>query len=308
MFSFDSDGNLKIKGIGAQGAQGAQGFQGRQGNQGRQGFQGPADGFQGAQGNQGSPGASLDPTTTFSQYDDFTNVAYTPGVYVGDTNELVIPDWHLHGTGSLWNSNYGDGDSYLTNLSTEYGNHPGILCFGPSSSADTHGLLCKTLIPTTGLMDLSNGDTAIEWVIKKPNTNKNSVDVTDVANYYFGLLFVNSGSPPSVTDGIYFRYDKRQSDNWIIGAMASSTATETDTGTPVDDNWHRLTIVSSATGTAPTVEYFLDGVSKGTINTNVPTTFLDPSIFVVTYNSFSTGLAPVLVDYFFLNNTMAVTR
>lgn len=72
-------------------------------------------------------------------------------------------------------------------------------------------------------------------------------------------------------DGIYFEYDRSTSVNWRICCASGGVRTKTTSATAVGAAaWIRLKWVVNAGGTS--VEFFVDGVSVGTITTNIPTT------------------------------------
>lgn len=86
---------------------------------------------------------------------------------------------------------------------------------------------------------------------------------------YFG--FGDSvGTNADMVDGAYFTHDST-STNWVMNTANNNVRTATATSTAVVANqWYRLGIqIASGGGSA---EFFIDGVSVGTIATNVPTT------------------------------------
>lgn len=71
------------------------------------------------------------------------------------------------------------------------------------------------------------------------------------------------------TDGYYFKYDRGTSPNWIICTNDDDTATRTTTSTAVvADAYINLKIVVNAARTS--AEYFVNGVSVGTVSTSLP--------------------------------------
>jgi len=73
------------------------------------------------------------------------------------------------------------------------------------------------------------------------------------------------------TDGVYFRYTHSvASGNWQGVARNNSVeSAPLDTGVALDTNWHRYGFTVNAAGTS--VEFFIDGVSVGTVNADIPT-------------------------------------
>lgn len=95
-------------------------------------------------------------------------------------------------------------------------------------------------------------------------------------------------------NGVYFRYsDNVNSGNWQIVAANNSIRTTTNTSVPADTDFHNYKIVVNAAGTS--AEYFIDGVSVGTIASNIPTIFnITPAVNLV--KSVGGTSANILVD------------
>ena len=89
-------------------------------------------------------------------------------------------------------------------------------------------------------------------------------------NVYIGFIDNNQAIGEPV-DGVYFKYDRNTSANWIITTSNNSTRTNTTTSVAVTATtpFQKLKIVVNNTGTS--AQFFIDGVSVGTIATNIPT-------------------------------------
>jgi hypothetical protein len=90
-------------------------------------------------------------------------------------------------------------------------------------------------------------------------------------DYTLRIGFIDSNSAES-TDGIFFRYnDNVNSAKWqkVTRNNNTETGSANDTTVTADTNWHRYTIVVNPAGNV--AEFFIDGVSKGTETTNIPT-------------------------------------
>lgn len=95
---------------------------------------------------------------------------------------------------------------------------------------------------------------------------------------YFG--FGDSvGTNVDMVDGAYFTHDST-STNWVMNTANNSVRTATATSTAVVANqWYRLGIqIASGGGSA---QFFIDGVSVGTVATNVPTTRATGGIYKI---------------------------
>jgi hypothetical protein len=90
-------------------------------------------------------------------------------------------------------------------------------------------------------------------------------NVTDDFSYYCGMHDGWEFGGPS--NGVYFQYIRANSTNWQIVANNSGTATTTSSSIAVTTGWHKLVMVA----TTSSVTYYVDGVSAGSISTNIPT-------------------------------------
>ena len=87
--------------------------------------------------------------------------------------------------------------------------------------------------------------------------------------YTIRIGFIDSATGDS-TDGIYFEYNNTNANNWTMVTANNSTRTRTvTTGTAAANTSYNLKIVVNTVGTLAT--FYVDDVSVGTINTNIPT-------------------------------------
>jgi hypothetical protein len=114
-------------------------------------------------------------------------------------------------------------------------------------------------------MELGDGETAFETSLYIPTLSDGTNRFVVYAG--FGDTFLTA----DYVDGVYFRYsDNLQAGNWEIATASNSTRTQSDSGIAVAAaTWYNLAAVVNAAGTS--VEFFIDGVSVGTITTNIPT-------------------------------------
>lgn len=83
-----------------------------------------------------------------------------------------------------------------------------------------------------------------------------------------GLLAMSFG-PPAIVEGIGFVYSDNINGGRWQGVCHDGVQSSLDTGITVAANgWYRLEFEVNADGTS--VEFFIDGVSVGTITTNIP--------------------------------------
>lgn len=115
-------------------------------------------------------------------------------------------------------------------------------------------------------------------------------------DYYIGLgdgwIF---GTP---TSGIYFRYNRSTSANWLFVTNNSSSVTSTTSSTAVTTGWHKMKI----SGTTSQVTFSVDGVTLGTTSTNLPTGAISLNMHLV-IKSAGTTSRDFYQDYFsFIEN------
>jgi hypothetical protein len=174
-------------------------------------------------------------------FDDMFFISAT-GVYAGGVSQTVT------GTGAA--SSAGTGDR----------NHPGVVQLSTGTTAT--GRCGMMAMGALAAVRLGGGRLRVGIALK--------IDVLSVlAERYIlrlGLGDLNTGEP---TDGVYFRYsDTLSAGDWEGVCRANGVETVLDTNTPANTGWHYFEFEVNAAGTS--VEFFIDGVSKGTISTNIP--------------------------------------
>lgn len=137
--------------------------------------------------------------------------------------------------------------------------HPGIMVL--QTGTTTTGRTCFITDGTQFL--LGGGPASFETLIQIPDLS----DGTDTYSLRFG--FYDSASADA-TDGVYFEYDSASHANWRICAASNGSRTKTNTSVAVaPDVWIKLRLDVNADGTS--AEFFIDGISVGTVATNIPT-------------------------------------
>lgn len=136
-------------------------------------------------------------------------------------------------------------------------NHPGIVELQTGTTSNGRASL------GAGEIRLPGGATNFDALI---NINALSL-LSDEYELEVGFGDAGPGSGNDNTEGIYFKYDRTTSVNWLRCTANNSTATETASGTAVATGWTNLSFVLNADGTS--VEFFVNGVSIGTNNTNM---------------------------------------
>jgi len=187
---------------------------------------------------------------------------------------------------------------------------------------DTFGGQWEAAVGTAahpGLVSPVNGGVASISLDNNNNTNSiqpaagqislsfvmNLVALSAVANRY--TINIGLGQSGGVTgNGISFQYaDNVNSGNWQIKCTKQGVGTTTtNTSIAASTGYHKYQIVINAAGTS--VEFFIDGVSAGTIATaNIPSAAMSA---LVTFTRSSGALPAALLDLFVLQTTLTTTR
>jgi hypothetical protein len=139
-------------------------------------------------------------------------------------------------------------------------NHQGIV----TSSTGTTATGRAGLFNLSGAsIRLGGGQITVECIVRIPV-------LSTVGEEFIVRVGLNDNPGADVTDGVFFEYDRLNSLNWRMATAANSVRTKTNTTTAVTAaTWYRLTMVINPA--ANSVEYFIDGVSVGTIVATIPT-------------------------------------
>lgn len=136
---------------------------------------------------------------------------------------------------------------------------PGVL-FGTTGSTNTGR---AGIISSLSALLFGGGVWSLTADIQLPNLS----DGTDTYQFIFG--FGDNATARDQTDGAYMVYDQAVSPNWQIVTANNGTRTTTVSSVAVTTSWVKLSVVVNAAGTLAT--FFVNGVSIGTISTNIPT-------------------------------------
>lgn len=113
----------------------------------------------------------------------------------------------------------------------------------------------------TASMTFGGGRCIITWLCKLSRLS----DAGSAYTAYIG--YGNNGTAP--TAGVYFSYAHgTNGGNWVLNATDASSNTPTNSSTAADTSWHKFTIDINAAATS--AEFFIDGVSQGTVASNIP--------------------------------------
>lgn len=190
--------------------------------------------------------AWYDPRDTFFFHEDFLGFAL-----INASNDIINTAFMrgtFTGTNCVINSAGVPGSDNLGIISMNTGTTSSGLC---------------ALSSANGMLNFGGGRHILNMYVQVPTLS----DGTNTYTLYMG--FGNSSGAGEFTDGAYFVYSHGiNSGNWRASTANSSTRTTLDSAVAVDTDYHLLTIDMNAAGNS--VEFFVDGVSIGTITTNIP--------------------------------------
>lgn len=296
---------LPIFGSGSSGGGGAQGFQGNRGPQGFQGAVGTGpqgnQGISGPQGNQGIVGAQGAQGTQGAQGalpDAFTAALTTPQLFddfmSGDVFGLAFGQ-------TLWSQSAADGGSTVDGQTGA-----AVALVDPK----TFGYIAQhTGTNPTGRVAINKMDNQFRlgagvttWVARVLVET-----LSTLADEFICSIGVSRFRDPGAL-GVSFQYDRLTSVNWIMVCDNGGGTTRTPTAVPVvAATWVTLKAVVNAAATS--VEFFINGVSVGTVITNIPdgaTEYLVPFMDII--KSAGTTDRAFYADYYGLRVDLTTPR
>ncbi|HJQ08957.1 MAG TPA: hypothetical protein VJ836_05755, partial [Candidatus Saccharimonadales bacterium] len=265
---------------------------------------------------------SGDPASTIEGSMYYNAVTKTPRCYFdgkwrncNDAGSLSLgynftEDFMTNGAASDMGANGWDGEQIGTgasvdNITTTFSGRPGIVEL-TTGTTTTGRASIHISVDGGGNWEpiiISGGD-EIEFAINIPTLS----DVSGGTNEYDIRAGLCDNSSGDCVDGVYFEYNRDTSANWIIGASSNTTnRSETTTSTAVATGWHRFKMVVNSS--ASSIEYFIDGVSVGTISTaaNLPTTRATSPMFHIIKEAGATART-IMIDYIQIRNTFTTRR
>ncbi len=213
----------------------------------------------------------------------------------------LFEDWHTDAAGTLrWlDADTGVGASN-TGLAVSDSSHQGILQLDNvgAAGAAIRYLGGVTSGSATAGFTLGGGILTMEWLAR--------IEDLSTAGERFSFMLGMFDTATTQVNSIRFLYtDNVNAGNWTISAQNSGVTTNTDSGVAVvADTWYKLRAVVNAAATS--IEYFINGVSVGTVSTNIPTVAIAPRATLV--KSVGTASRVGYVDYFRLYQRLTSAR
>lgn len=189
-------------------------------------------------------------------------------------------------------------NSGTVSTTTPLVNHPGVIALGTITSASSRSAILQ-VNPGDAII-LAGGKARFGVVANLPTLS----DGTNTFICRMGLGSLNAGD----NDGIYFRYGSAlNGGEWqgVCRSGGSEAGSVLDTNTAADTSWHRYEFEVNAAATS--VEFFIDGTSKGTVSSNIVTaaTRLAPASIVRSAGSASRSF---LIDAYWLHLEFTTAR
>jgi len=226
---------------------------------------------------------SLDPSKTLQMYDEFITGTE-------DTDELGGSGWRVIGGGTGNNLTRVDG----------LAGHPGIIELVGGTSAS--GRITMHLGETSGAknaMVLGSGKIIFETVFRIIGTINNH------QRSLGGLtqpILINA----PITEGVFLGIENGDT-NWQLFSASAAVTTKLDSGLAFSTGvWVNLKFEVNAAGTS--IEGFANGVSFGTIATNIPSTPISPSYKSDALTAGGGIATPFQIDYMLLKQIFTTPR
>jgi|GEM_PF-2048779 hypothetical protein len=238
-------------------------------------------------------------TTITSASNAITVTAFNPNAVVAIRDDfigIVDPSTTTLTSGLIWNLS--PASAWGAIAATENG-HPGIIRSSSATNTASFFLNLSPVNTTQGTFILGGGVLTLNWVFK-------IVNLSTGTNRYTIRIGMGDTNGADQVNGCYFEYsDNINSGNWNIKTASASTRTTTSSSTAVTTGWHNAQI--SINAAASSVTFTMDGVSLGSIATNIPTTAI-LCMFDETYSAGSIATGTFIIDLFYLTQVLTTPR
>lgn len=161
-----------------------------------------------------------------------------------------------------------------------------------SGGADAYAVALANNVTYTSMGPMNQGNWSIRSSFKLLSTANNRVKM--------GLVISTEEATQTPTDGIYFEFDTAVDTNWRGTTTASSASSQTVTTVAADTSFHKFEIIMNAAGNS--VEFKIDGVSLGSLATNIPSATGIPFFCIETL---SNNAKRIQIDYWKMDMILA---
>lgn len=165
--------------------------------------------------------------------------------------------------------------AYQTASAVASSSHPGVLTNSAMTSANRALYLSSNV--ASGALDsftLGGGSITLNWVFNIATLS------TTINRYSIVIGMADTIASTAIANGVWLQYsDNLNSGNWTLNTSIATVATNTNSSVAASLGWHNAQIVINAAGTS--AQYFMDGVSLGTVATTFPITGIIPMFNLV---------------------------
>lgn len=193
------------------------------------------------------------------------------------SESFFYDDFDYENIDDFWSKTVANGGIVIVNASKIDATHVGILMFEIISSESSRaGIRLST---SKNGLKTGGGVVTFETLLQIETLATAVEDFTAT----FGTGDRGNANIRDHDDGIYFKYNRSVSPNWIVKTARNAIETGTTTSVAVvAGNWFKLKYVVNATATS--VDFFINGVLVATHTTNIPQPTLasDPPDDVIT--------------------------
>jgi hypothetical protein len=234
------------------------------------------------------------------------SAAFDPTLATRDVFEDFLTSWYSGGSGMItseysWKTIQSGSPAFTVQGATtpSSSTHPGVLQITCSAAGDIGSISWGQFNTNTSApFATGNGQILFEALVNIVAISNG----TDNNQFNIGL----SDAPAGTGSGnqIIFYYEVGTSTNWAIVCTSSSVYTTTVTSTPVTAGWQHLKFVVNAAGTL--VTFYVNGVSIGTVSTNIPTAAIAPMLSL--RKTLGSSARFFGIDYVWITKTFTTPR
>jgi hypothetical protein len=224
---------------------------------------------------------------------------FTPNSVLNISDDFNLNANSTFLVGSLaWTT--GSNGSWLQSTGTATSGHPGVIGNGSLTSGNKNIILAAGTAGVSGAFILGGGVLTLNWVF-------NIVTASNSTNRYTLCLGIgDTVTTASIVNGCWLQYsDNLNSGNWTYNTASASTPTNDNSSTAVTTGWHNAQIVVNAA--ASSVSFSVDGVSLGSITTNIPSTGILPFLSII-WSAGTVAGGSINIDLFYLTQTLTTPR